>query len=796
MEQAAGFGRWVKQRRRALDLTQQDLAWQVGCSVETIRKIEANTRRPSRQIAERLAECLNLPPQERAAFLSFARCPSPSGALLPQLQPVPPSLWTLPAPLTPLIGRKQEIAAVCEQLSHDSVRLLTLTGPPGVGKTRLGLHVTSELVSAFADGACFVSLASVRDTERFIAAIAQALGIQEIGDQPLLNRLISALRERHLLLMLDNFEQLLPAAPLVTALLRAAPRLKALVTSRVALHCYGEYEYVVPPLELPDLRHLPPVADMSQYGAIALFVSRMQATRHNFRLTPANAQAIAKLCARLDGLPLAIELAAARGKHLTPQELLARLEQGLSSLTLLAHGPRDLPLRQQTLRNAIAWSYSLLDPSDQRLFALLGVFVGGCTLEAVAALCGDLAPDAPSSSLPVHIATSISDRLASLIDKSLLQQTISQDGEARFTLLETLRAYALEQLEDTGELETARQRHARFYLALAEEAEPALTGAEQHRWLERLAIEQDNLRAALRWAIEHQQQEIAARLAGALWRFWDTHGDLSEGRHWLEQALAGVHQNPVAPVLQVKLLKGAAVLALRQGDYHQASAWFEESLAICRMSGDRQMAARSLGNLGLVALYQREYARARQLFEDALVQFRQLEDTWSIATALCHLGILALEQGDSDSARTLLEQSIAAYQQLGQNGALGTRHYLGVVALEEGRYDEARTLFLEDLTQLGVAGMWEAIAECFQGLAELALHLDAPEQAATLLGAAEALRTTSGALPAPPFRSRYERIMAPGFTHLAPDAWQQAWARGKELSLKEAITFALTCFSP
>jgi predicted ATPase len=511
---------------------------------------------------------------QRAAVITLARS-EPYLDTAPPEAPEPPLRvperppTNLIAPLTRLIGRKQDLAAVRNALLRSEARLLTLIGPPGIGKTRLSIAVAHDIQAAFADGAYFVALAPLGDPALVLATIAQMLEVRETAGQPLLETLKRVLHARRLLLLLDNFEHLLDAAPLVVELLEACPGLKALVTSRAALHVRGERLYAVPPLLLPDLTHLPATVRLARNPAIALFVERAQAVMPDFRLTEQNAPAVAAICARLEGLPLALELAATRIKLLSPETLLARLEQRLS---LLTDGARDLPPRHRTLRAAIEWSYELLDVGVQTLFCRLGVFVGGCTLDAATAV----------SNTTNDVLVDVTGGIASLLDKSLLQQVEGMDGEARFTMLETIREYALERLEQSGEAEAVRQRHAEYCLALAEIAEPHLQQHDQLSWLDRLEREHDNLRAALRWVLDGDAGEIGLRLAAALAEFWFIRSYRSEARGWFEAVLA--HPNAAAPTpVRAKVLLAASSAI---GSRTAIPALAEESLAISRTLGD------------------------------------------------------------------------------------------------------------------------------------------------------------------------------------------------------------------
>jgi predicted ATPase/class 3 adenylate cyclase len=583
----------------------------------------------------------------------------------------------LPVQPTPLIGREQEVASACGLLLRSEVRLVTLTGPAGVGKTRLGLQVAAELADQFANGVFAVFLAPVRDPELVVSALSQTLGVTDMGTQPPLTLLKGALKDRHLLLLLDNFEQVVEAALVVADLLSACSWLKVLVTSRVVLHVRAEHEFVVPPLSLPNLKRLPELVALSQYEAVALFIERALAVKPDFAVTNANAPAVVGICARLDGLPLAIELAAARVKYFPPQTLLARLEQGLA---ILVGGARDLPARQQTLRGAFAWSYDLLSPEEQALFRRLAVFVDGCTWEAAEQVCtaaGQLDGD-------------ILEGLASLVDKSLLRQEESTEGVARFWMLQVLREFGLEALAGAGESEVTRQAHALYYLALAEEVEPHLRGAGQVRWLTRLEQEHENLRAAHTWLLERaslqhgmEQADQALRLGAALAHFWRIRGYLREGRSFLEQALAS--SAGVAAAVRVKALLAAGELASDIGDLERAELLSGESLALSQEGGDKHGMAASLVVLGRIAYDRSAYATARARLEEAAALFWEVGDSWSRGRCLTLLAFISNAQGEYTQARLLLEESLGIYRALGDWERMGwVLHWLAVVLFWSG----------------------------------------------------------------------------------------------------------------
>ncbi len=599
----------------------------------------------------------------------------------------------LPTQLTSFIGREAEVAAACTLLRRPDVRLLTLSGTGGVGKTRLALQVGDDLLADFPDGVYFVSLAPISDSALVIPTIAQTFDLKETAARPLLDLLKASLRDKHLLLLLDNFEQILPAAPHLTDLLTNCPHLTILVTSRATLHVGGEHEFPVPSLTLPDLNQLPPTEALSSYAAVTLFVSRAQATKPTFHLTSTDAHAIAEICVQLDGLPLAIELAAARSKLLPPQALLTRLEH---RLTLLTSGGQDAPVRQQTLRNTLAWSYDLLSPQEQRLFRQLSVFVGGFTLEAVEAVCKLLGDE------PMHVLEGV----ASLLDMNLVHQTVQErEEEPRFVLLKTIREYGLERLAEAWETEATREAHAAYYLALAEEAEPHLKGAEQIRWFARLEQERENLRTAISWLLERARMEgqaeeereyakRALRLCIALFWFWYWYGYFREGWNFLEQALT--MRKGVDRSLQARTLSTAGFLLWQLDNLERAEALTGESLALYRELGDTDGMADALLLLGKVAREKSQYALARAQLEEAKALFQHVGDTWKRGQCLTELARIATVQGEYERARALLEESLALYRALGDQLYIAWVLHLLACVLFESQSDLTRAAALAE----------------------------------------------------------------------------------------------------
>ncbi len=656
----------------------------------------------------------------------------PRNLLTAPLRPATPldtrALLTVPPHLTPLVGRAHEVAQAVTLLRRSDARLLTLTGAPGVGKTRLGVAVATAVREAYSGGVYVVPLAPLRAPELVIPTVARTLGLREEAGRPIVETLIVYLRGRRMLLLLDNVEHLI-AAPQVVDLLTACPTVDVLATGRAALRVDGEQELFVPPLASPAPAEAS-LEEVARYPAVDLFVQRARATAPDFVLTPANAPTVAAICRRLDGLPLAIELAAARIKLLPPRALLDRLDD---RLRVLSGGPPHLPERQRTLRGALDWSYDLLAADEQDLFGRLAVFAGGCTLEAAEAVC-----DTPDRS-----RVSVLDGLASLINNNLARVEVegAGEGEPRVGMLETLRAYGLERLEAAGNTAAARGRHATYYVALAEAAEPELTGTEQARWLGRLEAEHDNLRAALDWARESGEPTVGLRLAAALWRFWLIHGHLSEGRSWLEglltemEAIDGYREaaDGDAPrtggtgqergAWRAKALRGAGGLATEQGDFRRARTLYESALAAYKALGDTEGVAAVLNNLGVAADGHGEYGRAERLYAESLVLKRERGDRWGITTSLSNLGRLALQRGDDERAVALYQESLALSRELDDTGSIAlSLNALGEVALYQGVYARATPLLEESIALARAVGDKRGLAFALNNLGDVALR--------------------------------------------------------------------------
>jgi predicted ATPase/class 3 adenylate cyclase len=685
----------------------------------------------------------------------------------------------LPVLRAALLGRERDVTVVRELLLRDEVGLVTLTGPGGTGKTRLGLQVAAELLDEFGDGVFFVDLAPLRDPELVASSIAQSLGTPEMPARPLQESLKIHLGAKHLLLLLDNFEHVLAAASLVVDLLASCPQLKFLVTSRAILHLREEKEFPVSPLALPDPKRVPPVEELLQYPAVQLFVQRAQDVKPEFHLTSENARTTAEICHSVDGLPLAIELAAARIKLFSPQALLARLE---NRLKLLTGGARDLPERQQTLRSTIGWSYDLLDEPGRRLLRRLSVFAGGCTLDAAEAVC-NAAGDRECDLL---------DGLASLVDQSLLQLQEQPAGESRFTLFETIREYGWEQLVASDEAAATRERHARYFLALAERARPEFRELAQHEWLERLEREHNNLRAALDWfQAEGGDAQAGLRLARGLWSFWVSHVHLSEGRERLSRLIAMV--GPAPTTQRAHGLFHAGVLAKLQLDHEAARLLYEESLAIFRQSGVQREAALALINLAQLAVEEGKYEQSATLLAEALT-LSQASGDWRYLTAFCLYvkGLQAYAQGDLTLAAGHCRESVTLYRAVGEEWLIIMPLILqGRAACRQGDHQQAEALFRESLTYCERRRERRQVAPTLEGLAAVAMGRGHLARATRLFGAARALRDALG-LPVPLIdQAEYQETLSALRTAAGDESFAAAFAEGQAMATGETLEYAL-----
>ncbi|MDQ3694071.1 MAG: helix-turn-helix domain-containing protein [Chloroflexota bacterium] len=807
-ERASPFGDQLRRLREAAGITQEELAERAGLSRDAIGALERGHRRhPHPRTVRALAAALSLSAGEATALRAVAT-KRPSGPPSPRAEA---RVARLPVPLTRLVGRHQELAELRQLLTAGQARLVTLTGPGGVGKTRLALELLSQLEAAYPDGVVFVPLASLGNPDLVLPTIADAIGVSEMHGVSLVERLAQVLGEQRRLLVLDNFEHVVGAASQVAGLLATCPALVVLVTSRTILRLSGEQEYPVPPLSVPRPTRWEGLPDLVATDAVALFVERARSASPSFQLTNHNAAAVAAICWRLGGLPLALELAAARVRFLGPTELLARLDQALQS-----GGAQDLPARQRTLRATLDWSYDLLAEPERGLLRRLAVFAGGFTLEAAEAV----GPGGADS------AGEVFSRLGALVEQSLVTATHDEHG-TRYGLLEPIRQYARGQLAESGEAEEAQRRHAAFYLGFAEQAALELEGrSEQIVWLERLDREHDNLRAALTWSEQAAAgAEVGLRLAAALWRYWEVRWHVGEGSRWLAGALARSEGLP--PVLRANALNAAGNLARDQADHGRAAAYHERGLELRRQLGDRRGIASSLNNLGVIArdrgdaertlllcaesreLYravgdhqgaaiaslslamaagqQGDVERARSHFAESLAWFRTAGDRWHTGWVLNYMAEVLVRYGATEDARAAAEEGLALHRVM--NDAWGHPFALGVlgrIAHMEDDLVTAVTRFVEALRLVVDAGVKPAMPGHLEDLAGVALAHGQPDRAARLGGAGEVLRDTVG-IP----RSASD-WWHPGPLDLAGlrSGWPAAWAAGRGLPLDVVLAEA------
>jgi len=788
-EKFATFGDLLKYLRRRVGHTQRELSIAVGYSDTQISRMEQNRRPPdAATLAARFIPALHLDdePEWAARLLALAVEARHDDSPTPDATNSSPPPHNLPLQLTSFIGRSKELADVERLLSAS--RLVTLTGPGGCGKTRLAIQVGMALVREYSDGAWLVELAPLADPALVPQTVGVALSIREEGGRPILAMLTDSLRTKNLLLVLDNCEHLVAAcAQLVETLLRLCPTLHILATSREALGVAGETTYLVPPLTLPAVNRPLDLETLIQSEAGRLFVERAARASPGFAMTDQDATAVAQVCHRLDGLPLAIELAAVRVKMLTVEQIVERLEDRFH---LLTGGSRTALPRHQALSALIEWSYDLLSEAERALLRRLSVFAGGWALEAAEAVCGD---GGAGGTLQ---ASDVLELLTQLVNKSLVVVEREAGRAARYRMLETIREYALEQLAASGGAETVRRKHAESFLALAQEAEPQLASAARGVWLERLKVEHDNLRAALRWAKENGEALIGLQLAGALHWFWWFQGYLSEGRGWAEGALAqtGALGVGLPTAARAKALWSAGDLTWLQGDYAAARILLEESLAIAQALGPsgKQNLAYALLVLGLVVRDQGDPVAARPLLEEGVATCREIGDRWALALSLVSLGRTVTLSGDPAAARSILEEGRTIFREIGDKWGLAVSlNNLGLAAFREGDYGRATTLYQE-----GVALFWQVeerifTIRCVEELAWVTCRQGNYGRAARLFGAAEAQREAFGASMPPAAHAEHDRHVAGVRAQLDEATFAAAWADGRAMTMEQAVAYAL-----
>ncbi|MCC2628243.1 MAG: putative ATPase [Thermomicrobiales bacterium] len=810
----ATFADLLRQLRTTAALSQEELAERAGVSLRGLSDLERSVRRtPHLSTVRLLADALALSPEDREALLAAAR---PSTA--PETTGAPPSpARSLPLPLTSLLGREQDLVELISLLEEHNVRLVTLTGVGGSGKTRLALEVAARLQDAFADGAVFIDLTPLRDAAFVLPTVADALGVRERPGHPLRETLARFLAQKQLLLLLDNCEQVLAAAPEIATLVGTCPHLSVLATSREALRLRGERLFPVSPLPLPASERVDSVDEVARVPAVALFVERATANHPGFVLSAENAPAVAGICRRLDGLPLAIELAAAWSKALPPALLLDRLE---NRLLLLTGGSRDLPARQRTMRDAIAWSYALLAAPEQRLFRRLAVFAGGWTLEAAEAVSGG------------DDRVSILEGLQALARASLVQPVAQPDGEWRFYMLETLREFGLEQLrqEDDQGLAT-EQAHADYYRTLAEQAYVELVGAQQRTWLTRLDAEDANIRAALDWISEHGSADSALRLARSSWRYWSTRGRLIEGRSWLERALAlpGIEEAPLS--VRADAHNALGNLLGDSAEYTLARQHYEEALALRRQIADSKGIAGALNNLGTVAAWLGDFDGALALYRESLELHQAMHDAFGMALCFANLGDVLLARGDFDGAQEYqaealrlrelvhdavgsaysvynlgeiarlrgdtaeaaryLTDSLCRFEALGEKlGIAYAECSLGDVASQVGDTAHAARLLERALQTRKAMGDKRGVVECLEALAVAAIRLGEDEAGARLLGATRAEREMLSCPVPPSTQNEHERALVAGRICLGAGTVDALQEEGRLLTPEQALALA------
>jgi predicted ATPase/DNA-binding XRE family transcriptional regulator len=748
----------LRRHRDAVGLTQEELAERAGISTRAVSDIERGTRRLIyRDTADRLTKALRLGPEESADFEAAARGRGAAQAVDAEER------GTAPVPLTRLIGRELELARITDHLLEADARVISLVGPGGVGKTRLALEVCQGMGNAFEDGVCFIPLGDIRDPRLVLPAIASALKARHAGDR-LTSAVGAHLRGKHLLLVLDTLEHVLEAAPDIAEIVGLAPSVRLLATSRSPLRIRGERQFAVSPL--------------SAEAAFALFAERAQAVSDS-QLLEVSGPVVQEICQRVEGVPLAIELAAARVRHLPPTEILSHLKRRFSILT---GGPVDLPARQQTMAATVAWSYDLLRSAERRLLEALSVFAGGWSFESAAAVYPE---DANGGELL--------ETLSGLVDSSLVLRHNGEGDAPRYRLLDVVREYAFDRLRERVEeagIGELQRRHAEYFLALAQVAEPHLTTREHRTWIQRLSTEAGNFRVALNWAMTSRNAAMALQLTAALWMFWRTAGAFSEGRAWLEEALS---MDPKGHVRErARAVWGAGWLAYQQGDFAATAARGAELLEWARSVGDRMGVRNGVTLLGQARLAESDYGAAAGYFDEALNIARELAADWLVATSLLNRSTAALHTGHVGQAREMLNEAREVYEGLGDDRFIArTTLQLSYLALLEGGLQEARNQTMDALEVVAGLGDRWAVAEQLLGLTAIYAAAGDCEQAARLAGAAESVWESIGAQPSPADRASTDRWLKPALERADAAEMAIAMAEGRAMKMMEAVRHAL-----
>jgi len=790
MEQHS-FGYWLRLKRKALDLTREDLAKQVGYSAATIRKIEDEERFPSAQVVERLAEVLNIPQNERANFLLFARgdlksAPVNSDESLPWRVSDKTIPSNIPATTTSLIARDKEIVLVHEYLSRADVRLVTLMGPPGIGKTRLSIEVSRSLLHDFPDGVFFIPLALLDDPNLISSAIIQALGYMESGDLSAEKQLVKGIGAKRMLIVLDNCEHLIEGLTAIASdLLSACSHLKMLATSRESFRIPGEWLYPIPAFDIPKENESINLDNASNFPALMLFAERARAVRPDFKLTAENIQTVVAICAHLDGLPLVIELIAARMRLMSPQTLLERLS---AKFVLTADGMRAASERQKTLKNAIEWSYNLLSTEEQKLFVYLAVFSGGFTLAEAEAVFADAVTE-----------KSVPEILALLLDKSLIRRAGNPLSEDRYEQLVTIQEYALERLRASGDETEIRNRHLAYFLALVEKADQELYGHNQFEWLNRLRVTRNNLRAALDWTIATKQTAFALQMVRKLNWFWfisSNHVEAAQSLlHVLEMPGVSLYPEAHAEILadleHHKYVLGEYFMA--QFEKGEVAAFAKQALLIAHAHDDLHNSARALAMIGLNLLGEENFTEAQSVLEESRRLFQQVQDEWGGAYSLFVLGYKSFLQNDLESALPIIEGAYAIFKKLGERYFMcATLRYIGIIHIRLGGIKQGIEALRESLTIAHQLDSKYETAAALYRWGQAAQYLGSPTRTVSLFWAARtAYDTINSGMWTQGLDSEFETVLARCRTELGEAAFEEAVEKGRAMTMEEAIAYAL-----